>query len=163
MRQWFVAGMGLCLSACGGSPYGDHPPNPAAGQILVNGKPVKMANIVLFHDGDWGTKTVVPSAWTDDEGRFKLSTYAAGDGAPAGDYKVIVEWFPHRKGKDDGADALGGKYANRTNTPLKAHIEKGPNELKFELEISQAQVKANEALDAKYAAGKVVRNKRADR
>jgi hypothetical protein len=169
MRCWcgFILFLCLCLASCGPAPYGANLPYPTTGVILVDGKPANKANIVLFHEGEWGptgawgARPIVPQAWTNEEGRFALSTYDSEDGAPAGDYRVIVSWYPHRKGRDTGPDSLGGRYAKADSSNLKARIEKGPNELKFDLELSPAQVKANEANDAKYAAGKAPKAVRA--
>jgi hypothetical protein len=84
--------------------------------------------VIFHHEGDWGDKTILPQAVTDDEGRFVLATYAAEDGAPAGDYKVTIEWFSGR-GKKSGPDKLGGRFAKPETSGLKAHIEKGKNEI----------------------------------
>src|SRR5260370_1013482 len=128
MRRLWGLGLCLCLASCAGNKYGDHPPYPATGQILVNGQPAWEANVVLHHVGDWGERAIVPMAWRDDTGRFVLSTYAVDEGAPAGDYKVAIIW-PAYKGKSLGPDKLGEKYANPETSGLTAHLEKGKNEL----------------------------------
>jgi hypothetical protein len=109
--------------------YGDHPPYPTSGQILVNGKPAPEARVVFHHVGDWGEKSIVPQAWTDDDGRFVLSTYGVEDGAPAGEYKVVVEWPAYRRGKNVGPDRLAGKYSKPSSTTLTARVEQGENVL----------------------------------
>lgn len=101
--------------------------------------------MTFFHEGDWGEKTIPPSvALTDDEGKFELTTYGSKDGAPAGDYKVAVEWQAWRRGKDRGPDKFGGKYVNPETSKLTAHVEKGKNQLPpFELTISPQQAAKN--------------------
>jgi hypothetical protein len=141
MRRLLALGLCLCLTGCTGNKYGDHPPYPATGQILVNGQPADDANIVLHHVGDWGEKSIVPMAWTDENGRFTLSTYAMDDGAPEGDYKVAIIW-PAYRGKSLGPDKLGEKYANPETSGLKVNLKKGPNQLPFDLKGDPAQIKA---------------------
>src|SRR5438105_520058 len=101
----------LCVSSvsCQNSKYGDHPPYPTQGQVVINGQAAQGAMVVFHHDGDWGERTILPQAVTDAEGRFVLSTYDAGDGAPAGDYKVTIEWPTHVRRKV-GPDKLGGRF-----------------------------------------------------
>ncbi len=119
----------LCLASCSGKPNGEHPPYPTSGQLYVNGQPVKGARVVFHHLGDWGEKSIVPQAETGEDGRFVLTTYAAKDGAPAGDYKVSIHWPAYRVGKNVGPDRLGGKYVNPQSTPLQAKVVEGTNEL----------------------------------
>jgi len=65
------------------------------------------------------------------------------DGAPAGEYKVIIKWpAPAMAGAEDregrgpklGPDRLKGKYYDLDKTSLKATVEKRSNEIPpFEL------------------------------
>jgi len=118
----------LCVVSCSNK-YGDHPPYPTTGQILVNGQPAADALIVFHHVDNWGDTSIVPQAWTDGDGRFTLSTYDMNDGAPAGDYRVVVEWPTYHRGRNIGPDRLAGKFAQRETSDLKAHVDKGKNEL----------------------------------
>jgi hypothetical protein len=140
----------LCLVACGRNKYGDHPPYPTSGLILVNGKPAAEARVVFHHVGDWGEKSIVPQAWTDEEGHFVLSTYAVEDGAPAGDYKVVVEWPAYRRGKNVGPDRLGGKYSKPDTSGLTAHVEVGENALlPLQLKAELSKVKTEPITELK--------------
>src|SRR4051794_13689578 len=127
-RLW---GFCLCLglASCSGNQYGDHPPFPVSGQVLLNGQPAKGLRVTFFHSGDWGVRAIVPQAWTEDDGRFELATYGVKDGAPAGDYRVTVEWPAYHRGKNWGPDKLGGKYADADKSGLTAHVEKRSNKL----------------------------------
>jgi hypothetical protein len=138
MKRRWAGCLCLCLSlgvaACSSNEYGEYPPYPASGQLLINGKPAKDAVLTFYLDGYKGDRTILPQGWTDENGHFVLSTYKQGDGAPAGDYKVSVRWPTTRKGFGMGPDALQGKYSDQNASGLVAHIEKGTNELKpFEL------------------------------
>jgi len=153
MRHWWWFCVCFCLTSCANK-YGDHPPEPTSGQVLVNGQPANAAMVVFYHQGDWGEKSIVPQALTDDDGRFVLSTYTMQDGAPAGEYRVTVEW-PTSLGKNPGPDKLGGKYAKRETSGLTARIEKGNNVLPaFDLRANLVKVPDNP---------KTMRSRRQDR
>ena len=68
----------------------------------------------------------------DDQGRFTLTTYKAGDGTPPGDYRVTVAWFlaSGRPG-DDGPplNYLPDRFGRVNTTPLHAVVGKSPNDL----------------------------------
>jgi prepilin-type N-terminal cleavage/methylation domain-containing protein/prepilin-type processing-associated H-X9-DG protein len=140
MKQLWGLCACLCLVSCSNK-YGDHPPYPTTGQILVNGQPAKGARVVFHHVDDWGAKSIVPQTWTGDDGRFVLSTYEVGDGAPAGEYRVVVQWPAYRHGKDVGPDRLEGKFANPETSGLTAKVSKGTNELlPFDLKVKLEEV-----------------------
>ncbi|HMC90609.1 MAG TPA: hypothetical protein VKI17_13725 [Gemmataceae bacterium] len=149
MRRLWVLGLCLCLISCSSKKYGDHPPYPTSGQVLVNGQPAKEAVVILYHRGNWGERSIVPQGWTDEEGRFVLSTYDVNDGAPAGDYQVEIFWPAYRR-KDMGPDKLGEKFANHETSGLKAHVEPGTNELPpFELQAKLVDVKVDAKIQKK--------------
>jgi hypothetical protein len=143
-RSWLLA-LFLCAVACGRNPYGDHPPHPVSGRVLVNGKPADGADVTFYHVDDWGPKTIVPVARTDEEGRFALSTYDPEDGAPVGGYQVEITWPAYRHGRDIGPDRLGNKYAKRGTSGLTASIDEHTRELPpFDLKADLSKVKLNE-------------------
>lgn len=91
-RLALAAILGAALVAgCG---KGRTPVYPTEGQLLIGGKPA--ANVfVLFHPaGAAGPEVLRPSATTDSEGKFRLTTYEAYDGAPAGEYVVTLLYEP---------------------------------------------------------------------
>ena len=75
-------------------------------------------------------------AITGADGSYTLQTYAPGDGAPPGQYIVLVTW---NKGGGDGeratgTDRLNGKYNNRNSPVLKAEVKpQSQNQFDFEL------------------------------
>jgi hypothetical protein len=67
------------------------------------------------------------------------------DGAPAGEYRVVVEWPAYRRGRNIGPDRLMGKFAKPETSGLKATIEPGPNGLPpFELKAALSGVQSAE-------------------
>src|SRR5437870_521007 len=63
---------------------------PVRGKILFEGQPVRGATLVLHPLGNSDPNAIKPRAFVDREGAFEVFTYAAGDGAPAGEYAVTV-------------------------------------------------------------------------
>src|SRR5436190_4338876 len=63
---------------------GRPPVVPASGVVTHDGQPLAGANIVFLPKS--GSHTAF--ATTDEQGKFQLTTFDAGDGAVAGDYDV---------------------------------------------------------------------------
>jgi hypothetical protein len=86
---------------------------PITGKILLDGKPQPEIQVqALPVSGSTPTNTT-PSAFTDAEGNFAIQTYEAGDGAPAGEYKLVFRWrqINLMTGRY-GADKFQGKYSD---------------------------------------------------
>lgn len=76
-----------------------------------------------------------PSATVKADGSFELGTYGENDGAPEGEYVVLVEWKRAKKVKYDffvkdntgtfGEDLLRGAYSDRDKSPLRVTIKQG--------------------------------------
>ena len=129
MRRGLVAAACLALAALSaGCGPGRKSVYPVRGEVLVEGRPPVHA-LVTFHPvaGD-GREAIHPTGSVDDQGRFTLTSYAGGDGAPEGEYRVTVAWFlsSGRPG-DDGppVNYLPGRYAGPDTTPLRAVVRKG--------------------------------------
>jgi hypothetical protein len=75
------------------------------GKVLFEGRPAVGA-VVQFHPLDKAEKDrLAPLGEVGADGTFQLTTYAQGDGAPAGRYAVTVSWgVPSKSG--DGMDRL---------------------------------------------------------
>ena len=131
----FIALAGLLAAAgCGNGKLATY---AVRGQVLVNDKPADGANVIFCPvNPSVELKNLRPSGKTDATGAFTLMTFEQGDGAPAGDYKVLVKWLSPAKvdsredfGGPKRPDRLRGKYYNLNKTPLTATIEKRSNEL----------------------------------
>jgi hypothetical protein len=115
-----------------------------SGTVMVDGKAAEGAQVV-FCPAVSGPEleNFRPAGFTDSTGKFTLTTIDSTDGAPAGQYKVLVKWQAQSASADDGRggrggpkgpDRLKGKYYNLDTTPLSATIEEKSNELPpFEL------------------------------
>jgi hypothetical protein len=103
--------------------------HPVTGQVIFDGKPAAGA-FVIFHPKQEIPGVPRPSASSDKQGNFTLSTYSAGDGAPQGAYAVTVV-LPSMVKKDGefepGPNLLPAKVANPDTSPIVAQVAAGAN------------------------------------
>lgn len=123
----------LATVGCGDGKLAVH---PIQGIVKVDGKPAGGAMIFLCPvGGSAQLQHERPYATAGQDGKFSLTTFVKDDGAPVGEYKVLVQWIgPPKPGADrdrgEGSpDRLRGKYMNLENTPLTASITKSTTEL----------------------------------
>ncbi len=115
----------ICLVGCGGPR--EAAVYPVAGTLTASGQPAANA-MIAFHPLDQaGSQTVLPVASTGPDGTYRLRTYAAGDGAPAGEYAVTVVWpddsQPRDECEDDVThDRFEGRYADPARSPWRVTV-----------------------------------------
>ncbi len=128
MRQLPVAAALLCFS-CGPS---DSRPTayPVRGSVFLDGRPAPGARVIL-HSLDAGADGVRPHGRVEADGSFRLSTYRAFDGAPAGRYAVTVYWrLPNPDDdEEEGPQLLPGRYLSPVSSGLEAVVKPEANEL----------------------------------
>ncbi|VTS06621.1 peptidase associated/transthyretin-like domain-containing protein [Tuwongella immobilis] len=137
MQRW-IAATGLACSmlllvGCGGdSADAPQPVYPVRGKIMYGGKPAVGVNVFFMPTG--GTTPVDgamnPRGVTDAGGYFELTTYKQGDGAPEGNYQVLLNWPPDES-KERGEmseERLWGWY-DLYHSKLNAIVKTGNNEL----------------------------------
>jgi hypothetical protein len=114
---------------------------PASGKVLVRGQPADGAVVTLYPTTPelQEAKVPPPTGTADGNGEFRLSTYGADDGAPAGEYQVTIVWPEARPenyvGIFEPRDQLRGQYATPNSSKLTANLESGGGELPpFELQ-----------------------------
>jgi serine/threonine-protein phosphatase CPPED1 len=112
------------------------PVHPVRGKVFFEGTPAPNA-VVTFHLIDKDTKrfTRAGDAMAEADGTFSLSTYAANDGAPTGEYAVTVVWWKplvDAEGKP-GPNLLPERFSKPETTPLRATVKAGTNEVVLEL------------------------------
>jgi hypothetical protein len=101
--------------------------HPISGFVYFQGSPIPGAVVTFTSDKGDKAKAVKATGIVEPDGSFRLTTYKAFDGAPAGSYKVTVS-----AGKS-GATDLPAMYGALAKTPLSAEIKAGKNEIKLEL------------------------------
>lgn len=100
--------------------------------MVVGGKPAAGVN-VFFLPTSTGTpaKAVMnPHGTTDADGTFQLTTYVKDDGAPEGNYMVMMFWQSEEDGKSeaDQDDRFFG-WHDAKHTKLSATVKAGTNTL----------------------------------
>ena len=126
------------LAGCGDGKIARY---PVSGQVLVDGAPAQGAMVIFCPtEGSPEVMRERPFSRTDAEGNFELRTFEPGDGAPAGQYKIMVRWPGASANQDRAADqrdgggaALGdrlrGKYTNPEQSGLTFTVVEGTNEV----------------------------------
>src|SRR4051812_5710509 len=127
---WAVLALAVVLSGCGARP---RPVYPARGQLTIGGRPAG-GGFVLLHPPDAPEAAPPrPSGTTDADGSVRLTTRAAGDGAPAGTYAVTLLYEPSTSplaARKERPPKIDGKYLKPDTTPLRAAVQAAPvNEL----------------------------------
>lgn len=128
----------LSLAGCGGDGK-KLATAPAKGKITFDGKPLAHATITLY---DESNKNNPSAATTDEDGNFKLSI-GGTDGALPGKYKVTIQHFVDKDGKDipvaEGMDPMQMEmqgqaksdmpptYADYPQSVLTAEVKEGTN------------------------------------
>ena len=86
---------------------------PVSGTVTYNDKPLSGATVSYVPSSPDAPRS---SGITDDDGRFSLKTYLSGvevyNGAPAGDYKVVVIKLQPKQGAGSGALNEASKMEN---------------------------------------------------
>ena len=104
---------------------------PVQGKVLYKGQPAAGAKVVFHPKGTADPQPLCPLATVQPDGSFMLATFQPGDGAPAGEYAVVVTWPSKGGGKVAGGavDRLRGAYGDPDRSPLQARVVEGNNEL----------------------------------
>lgn len=101
------------------------PCHPANGSLSIGGKHAKGATIILVPKNEPpGSKVPRPRATVGEDGKFALSTFGKEDGAPPGEYGIIVFWPGNEQD-----DQLNGRYNAPAKTAKTLTIVAGKNEL----------------------------------
>lgn len=119
-----------CLVAgCGGG--AEHVAcHQARGKVLIGEEPAPGIDVLLLNQANPGNiDAPQPYATTGPDGTFSLSTFEPGDGAPAGDYLVILKWPEGPPGPGIPADRLGNAFTDPAKTPYRATIAARDNQL----------------------------------
>src|SRR4029079_14067748 len=122
----------VIAAGCGGGGSIKAPrTSQSAGTVLKGGKPAVGVKVTFHPKFEMGAVKFTPSGMTDRNGGFTLSTAAANDGAPPGDYTVTFELLKagtNNRGLDVEVDVWKGKYADSANgKPVQ--IQEGENNL----------------------------------
>ena len=130
------------LAGCAGPDADRKPVFPVEGRLTHRGEPMAGAMVTFHPLGDPDPRALRSQATADKDGRYRLTTYVTGDGAPAGEHAVTVYW-PGKRGKpkpgedeesqDLPPDRLGKAYTLPAATRLRAAVREQPNTIDFTL------------------------------
>jgi hypothetical protein len=127
-----TATVAFACCSCGHSPrlY------PVSGKVLCKGAPAAGATVFFLRQGGDPMNEHTVMGVVGEEGDFTLVCGSLGQGAPAGEYDVLIEWRrpADRARGPKGPDRLKGHYADRRRPRLPAVVDSRPNHLPpFEL------------------------------
>jgi hypothetical protein len=123
---------GLACSSSNTDTGDRKPVYPVRGQVLFDKKPARGAFVLFVPVNEpMEIKDPRPGGHVDADGNFRLSTYGVDDGAPAGDYIVLITWEGGitPDGREEPPDKLLGRYSDPSQPRLKATVKPEPNEL----------------------------------
>jgi hypothetical protein len=112
--------------------------NPVKGKVLFKDQPAEGAQIVFRPAGENapggsqpGPSQPNPFGDVKADGTFTLRTEPIGEGAPAGEYVVMISWYTRSDPEDalTSKSKLPAKYADPANPILKATVKEGDNDL----------------------------------
>jgi len=125
LRAFAVLSLGfgtLSLAACGGEGVKLF---PVSGKVLLNDAPLEGATVVLQPTDpalDWR-----PTGTTKADGSFTVTTYPHGEGAPNGDYVVLIsQYAPDAREKADPKSEIPRRYADPEKALFHAKVADGP-------------------------------------
>jgi hypothetical protein len=103
--------------------------SPVKGQVLHGDQPAAGATVV-FHPAGGGQGALTSSGTVGEDGSFTLRTHPHGDGAPPGEYIVLVTWYPpDARQQENPKNKLPARYADLDKTALRATVKDGATEL----------------------------------
>lgn len=133
----FGAALLPMLSGCSGGKSAWEKTHPASGVISYKGKPIVDAELSFFPEDKTAPDSVRPKAKSTEGGKFTVWTFAQGDGAPEGSYKVTVVHNEVAVSNDTivaKPNDLPEKYSKVDSTDIIVKIAAGQNEIpKIEL------------------------------
>ena len=109
------------------------PVQPVDGQVIYDGKPAAGVQVYLYPTNAPMPPAIPanPHAVTGADGRFKVTTYDADDGAPEGEYMVILFWPKETKENEEeegDSDRFLGWYGPK-QSKLKVTVKSGLNSI----------------------------------
>jgi hypothetical protein len=119
----------IALGGCSSSGKdGRKPVHRVSGKVLFRDQPAVGA-LVVFIPANEPPEPVDPRprGTVQADGTFKLTTYEPDDGAPVGDYTVVITW--PSESRDEPEDKFLGRFADRQRSAIKFPIKAGKNEL----------------------------------
>jgi hypothetical protein len=148
-RRWPGPLIVLMLAGCG--PFGEASVYPVKGKVTFEGKPLVGGGSIAFVPLTPPTGRPAGGVIAED-GTYQLTTRRQGDGATAGEFRVVItqQTVKEPEAAADGqdpikpssipmADRIPAAFSDHAQSPVKATVEpKSPNEINIDLKRSEA-------------------------
>jgi 5-hydroxyisourate hydrolase-like protein (transthyretin family) len=129
MRLALVPMCCLLFCSCGEKEGQDRKETfPVTGVVHVDGKAIaKLAVRCTDVNGMDRQNPTKSSAFTDEDGKFEISTYEKSDGMPEGDYVLTFQWGQWNmiSASYGGPDKLNGRYMDPAESEVKFTVKAG--------------------------------------
>lgn len=110
---------------------------PVEGLVTVNGQPASGVNIVFHSQPEQSESFCRPSARSDADGRFRLTSFSAGDGAMPGRYLISIT--RRVSATDSSGGLLGGGVPDAVATDQFRGRYANPQTSGFGFEVSRTK------------------------
>ncbi len=136
----------VCLGVSGCAGNRKPPAIPVKGKVMYRKTTPPVGALVVFHPASVDREKEIggkPFGKVGEDGSFTLTTYQEGDGAPAGDYNVTIDWrsktkeskFAFGEGGGGGVSMLNPRYSDPSKPAFKVSVKQGEaNEFTFEVD-----------------------------
>ena len=118
----------VCLCSCGKDEGNRKATVPVSGEVYVDDEPASGVAVV-FQDvqGIDKQNPTQSSTFTDADGKFSISTYNDGDGAPEGEYVLTFSWreINMMTMRPGGPDKLNDRYSDPAKSEFRVTVQKG--------------------------------------
>jgi hypothetical protein len=134
-----ILALSLCgLTGCSEKRPGEVPVYPVKGRVTFQGKPMPYAVVTFFPTGQPFAQALKPRATADENGFYELTTYELKDGAPDGEYGVILYVpptppDPYALEPPNPPDRLKNAYLDPTKSKLRFTVRAEPNKIDINL------------------------------
>jgi hypothetical protein len=127
------------VSGCGGDEGLER--FPVEGTVTVNGVPAERVVVLLHHlDESTPGNYRYPTAVTNAEGMFKISSIGEADGAVKGNYKVTFTWLS--SAGLDSIDKFGGSVGDPKSSSFEVTVPIAEGQTtKFDLVVHEEQLR----------------------
>lgn len=117
VRFWVCTGLLLATIGCGGGGVAVH---PVTGTITVDGAPTAGISVTLI--GEEGAKAMGLTGVTDEQGKFQITAAGGYEGAPPGNYRVLLSppraEVDYSSGKPAAEKSFPPQYSNPNSAEL---------------------------------------------
>ncbi|MES2789935.1 MAG: carboxypeptidase regulatory-like domain-containing protein [Planctomycetota bacterium] len=145
LRAWVSIGILAGMIGCGGADASKALPKtvPATGVVTLDGNPLSNATLTFIPVG--ATQGIECFGATGEKGEFKMKQLRGQDGAPPGEYKVVISRYVKSDGKPivlggdqlpanvGASESLPARYSAPQASKLSAVVPPTGGEFKFDL------------------------------